>query len=502
MKTLMTFIVKLFIISTPLLGQVPDTLWSRIHDITNDIDMGRCVDQTVDGGYIVTGSCVPDGMTSFIDALLIKTDNSGMIQWTKTFDQGFFEEGCSIEQTADQGYIIGGIKLTGVYPFVKEPKSDAWLLKTDPNGDTVWTKRYGGNGNDYCTAVHQTTDMGYILTGATGTKDCGPQWEINETTEPDSGRAWLVKTDPSGQIVWTRSFQERTNGNDVIQLSNGGYLITGHIFPDPRNSQSDVLLIKTDGYGNLVWIKILGTDDYDVGFCVRETADGYIVSGQTKPIGEPYNALLIKTDLNGDVRWIKSFGSQGSDAAFTVEVAADGYYGSGSVNGNWWVTGSADMWVFKTDVNGELQWERVYDILLSDVAFSGALCSDGGYVVTGMTSYGFGGNLWLAKLGVNPAGDESPDPIADEFPRLHQNFPNPVRTETRIDFEVPGAGEVSLVIYDLTGKEAQTALDDTWFEAGRHSITVDTGNLSAGLYFYKLQTSSGQSLVQKMQVIK
>jgi hypothetical protein len=126
------------------LPQNPDTIWTKIHGISSqgDIDEGICVRQTMDGGYIITGSCVPDGLVSYIDVLLLKTDASGNIIWTKTYGKDFIESAYSIEQTSDGGYIIGGRAVKGSYPFIEPPISDVWILKTELNGDTLWTKSY------------------------------------------------------------------------------------------------------------------------------------------------------------------------------------------------------------------------------------------------------------------------------------------------------------------------------------------------------------------------
>ncbi len=500
MKNFAIFMIQFFIVIGNLIAQTPDTLWSKIHDITDDIDEGKCVRQTIDSGYIITGSCVPDGLISYIDVLLLKTDASGNIQWTKTYDNDFFEEGLSVIQTSDGGFIIGGRCLTGSYPFIEDPVSDAWILKTDTNGDTLWTKTYGGSGNDYCTSIQQTLDFGYIITGTMNSEKCYPCWEINENFEPDSAKVWLIKTDLNGDILWTKTYQEKSHGNCVVQTSDGGYIITGCVFPDVQNNQCDVLLIKTDASGEVIWTKIIGGEDYDVGFCVRETSDGYVIAGQTKPTGQPYNALLIKTDFSGEVIWSNTYGGGLSDAAFAVDVSDEGYFFSGSTNGTWWVSAMADMWVFKTDINGNLLWERIYDIRLCDISFNGILSSDGGYVVTGMTSGGFGGDLWLAKIGKEPTGTEDKESNPNDY-ILHQNYPNPFNLITTIKYSISTNGYVQLKVFDLLGNEIKTLVYQIQ-EAGEYSINFNGEKLPRGIYFYVLQVNNSQPLLKKMCLMR
>jgi|GEM_PF-1994187 len=503
MKNFKIFIIAFFIAVGNLFAQTPDLLWSKIYDITEDIDEGKSVRQTLDGGYIITGSCVPDGMVSYIDVLLLKTDASGNIVWTKTFDRNFFEEGLSVEQTADGGFIIGGRCTSGSYPFIEPPISDAWVIKTDINGDTLWIKTYGGTGNDYCTSIQPTSDSGYIMTGTMNAEYCYPKYEINEEYKPDSATVWLIKTDANGNTRWTKTCLERSYGNCVEQTVDGGYIIVGWIFPDEQEHQSDVLLIKTDSSGDTLWTKIIGGNECEAGFCVRQTAEGYVIAGQTKAPGKPYNALVIKTDLSGEVVWRKTFGGELSDVVFSVEVSAEGYFFTGATNGTWWVTAMADMWMFETDIAGNLRWERIEDIRFGDIAYSGIQSDVGEYVVNGMTSGGFGGDLWLAKLGSEPTGinlNEKQAPFFDYI--LYQNSPNPFNAETTIFFELAQSKQISLKVYDLLGNAVQAVFENVHFQAGLHSVHLDASQFASGVYFFRLEADEGYTQTKKMCVLK
>jgi hypothetical protein len=445
--------------------------------------------------------------------LLLKTDPLGNIEWTKTFGRNFFEEGLSVKQTSDGGFIIGGRAVTGSYPIVEPPISDIWIIKTDKSGDTLWTKIFGEIGNDYCTSIHQTTDLGYVITGTMNTEYCYPNYEINEEYKPDSSRAFLTKTDSDGNMLWTKNYAEDTYGNCVVQTDDGGFIITGWIFPDEQNIQSDVLLIKTDSFGDILWTNTIGDEDNEIGFCVRETLDGYVISGQTKPEGQPYDALLIKTDLLGEVIWSKTFGGEKSDAAFTVEISPNGYFVTGTTNGTWWVSASGDMWAFEIDINGELLWERIFDIAINDIAWSGITTLDDGYAKTGLVGYGFGGDLWQAKLSMSPSSTEPDQKIPADYV-LYQNYPNPFNPITKIKFSIPtsplnpspyqGEGQrerlVTLKVYDVLGNEVKTLISEELL-AGNYETTFSAINLSSGIYYYQL-TAGNYSATKKMVLIK
>ena len=116
------------------------------------------VQQTTDGGYIITG------VTSFFgnsDVYLIKTDGNGDSLWTKTFGGLSQDYGLSVQQTSDGEYIISGSTTSSV-----NGNDDVYLIKTDGNGDSLWIRTYGGSDTYYGRSVQQTADGGYIVAGS------------------------------------------------------------------------------------------------------------------------------------------------------------------------------------------------------------------------------------------------------------------------------------------------------------------------------------------------
>ena len=155
-------IILLIFFSISLIQAQVDTLWTKTF-CGIDYAIGFSVQQTKDDGYILTGVTTTLDATDS-DILLIKTAADGDTIWTKTFGGSDRESGYSVQQTIDDGYIVVGSS----YSF-NDGNSDFWLIKTDASGDTLWTKKYRGN----CTegfptdfiSVQQTTDEGYIITG-------------------------------------------------------------------------------------------------------------------------------------------------------------------------------------------------------------------------------------------------------------------------------------------------------------------------------------------------
>ena len=212
-----------------------DSIWTKTFGGTHQ--KGKSVQQTTDGGYIICGT--REDIPEIGDVYLIKTDSQGDSIWTKTFGGVENDEGYSVQQTTDGGYIITGeTESFGI----GNGEQDVWLIKTDSQGDSVWTKTFGGNERDEGHSVQQTTDGGYIITGETNSFGNG---------ESD---VWLVKTDSQGDSLWTKTFggNEQDGGSSVQQTIDGGYVIIGYT-DDPfvNGGVEDLFVIKTDGNGNI-----------------------------------------------------------------------------------------------------------------------------------------------------------------------------------------------------------------------------------------------------------
>jgi len=265
-------------------------LWDKTFGKPEDLDAGECVQQTNDGGYIITGLTY-SLYTGDREVFLIKTDNTGNLAWHKTF-VGII--GYSVQQTTDGGYIITGDGYGG-----------AFLIKTDNAGNKIWDKNLGGWAG-YC--VQQTTDGGYILTG--------------ETSGSSSNAVWLIKTDSDGNKLWDKTFEKcelENVGRYVQQTTDGGYIIVGRTAMFGKGS---LWLIKTDSDGNKMWDR----DFFDgYGYCVQQTNDGgYIISGEICSFSG--SVYLIKTDSAGKEVWHKTFGGFGFFSGHCVQQTTDGGY--------------------------------------------------------------------------------------------------------------------------------------------------------------------------------
>ena len=358
-------IVLLSTFVTVTLGytQAADTLWTRQYG-GDSADYGYAVRQTSDGGFIITGWTTSFGMGGS-DVYLIKIDSLGNNFWEKTYGGVDDDDGWSVQQTSDGGYIAVG----RTFSF-GSGNGDVYLLKTDANGDTLWSRTYGGVENDYGWSVLEAADRAYIIAGTTLSFGAGLE------------DFYLIKVDSLGNHIWTRTYggAGHDHGYCVQQTHDGGYVLVGLT---TSFGNFDVFLVKTDSVGDTLWTRTYGGLGYDAGLSVWQTSDsGYVISGYTSSYGVGLDDVyIIKTNVNGDTMWTRHYGGYAVEWGYEVQETFDGQF----VVAGWTSSlgPSNDVYMIKIDTSGDTVWTATYGGIENAAGFSVQQTSDGGYVVAG-----------------------------------------------------------------------------------------------------------------------
>lgn len=403
MRTILLTLTAVILMTAASSADPGDTLWTRTYG-GSDFDYGYSVRQTDDGGYIIGGTTKSFGAGNY-DLYLVKTDADGGTVWTHTYGGSNLDYGYSVRQTSDGGYIFAGrTKSFGAGDY------DVYLVRTDADGDTVWTRTYGGGDRDQGEDVQQTDDGGFIIAGYSDTFGAGIM------------DFYLVKTDANGNALWTRAYGSEDTYDcaySVCQTADGGYIIAGKT-DDAITNDTRITLVRTDSNGSRLWIRGYGGDQWDEAFSVDLTSDGgYIVGGYTESFGAgSMDFYLLKTDSNGDTIWTRTYGGGGRDEGQSVQQTADGGY---VIAGYSWSygAGQADFYIVKTDADGDTVWTRTYGGSRWDYGYSVHQTDDGGYILAGYTdSFGAGNNdIYLVRVtGQMPEPAVSIDMIPDNPP--------------------------------------------------------------------------------------
>lgn len=369
---------SLMLLMTISAGAVPVEEWNKTFGGPY-WDAGHSVQQTPDGGYIIAGGTNRWGSGDYGMVWLIKTDPNGIEQWNKTYAGPKWVNKVII--TSDKGYLFAG------FAGGDSPDQDFWLMKTDASGNEIWNKIFGGKGKDIANSIVSTSDGGYLLAGITNQSDKLADWD-----------AWLIKVDASGIEQWNLT-SKRLIGDisySVQQTSDGGYILAGAT--ESRNG--DAMILKADANGNQQWDRTFGGSGLDEAYSIKQTSDGgYILGGYTKSYGAGgSDAWLLKTDANGNEQWNRTFGGLNDESASSIQITSDGgYIFAGSTKS--YGAGGKDVWVVKTDSNGNHQWNKTFGGEMSDEAYSLEKTLDGGYILVGQSNWqGSDGDAWLIKI--------------------------------------------------------------------------------------------------------
>jgi len=424
-KLYFLFVISLLVLSKLINAQAPEIVWADCYGGTGDEIIYSII--PVSDGYILGGKTNStngdiSGNNGSEDIWIVKIDNDGDTIWTQAYGGSGEEVTYSLLKTTGDSFIIAGTSSSSDGDvFGNHGLSDFWIINCDENGDTLWTRCYGGSNDDFARDIVQTSDDGYIITGYSKSND-GDVPSNNSNYD-----YWILKIDEDGDIIWSENY----GGTDIDfgmaceQITGGNLLVSG----SSRSSDIDVfgnhgnfdfwVLCLDNTSGDTIWTKSYGGSSSEFAQAALYASDGsYYVSGHTYSNNGDVSGFhggkdywVIKLNTNGDTIWTKALGGTDNDWEAKINACNDnnmiltGHSNStdGDVHGN---HGLEDFWLLKLDNNGDTIWTKSIGGTESDKSFSFLQDANGSYVAAGFTDSNDGdvsGNhggkdFWAVKL--------------------------------------------------------------------------------------------------------
>lgn len=437
-----------------------------------------CVQETFDGGYAFCGV----GGLNGNDALIAKLDSVGTIEWVKLYNGPGIEIARYVEQLPDSGYIVNASYDDGLY-------SKSWLLRLDTNGDTLWTKTYSiDTGATNVRAPNSLTTINNMQYGLTGYFQ--PQPFTNNS-------AYFLGTLTNGTLLSSKIYNISSNGSTANAITNtfdSGFMMVGDVATSIAST--DLLAIRVNSIGDTLWTKKYNHSPSEVAFDVKQMADsGFIIAGITGNIVTfKWNIYLIRTDSAGDTLWTKMYYSTAEQNAFSVQKTTDeGFITAGSCIDS--VSGNYDVYILKTDSNGDTLWTRRYGGTMPDFGYFIRQTKDGGYVICGRNYSVGNGGIYLIKTDSmgNVLTSSGTAELNNPFDFLV--FPNPSSGVFTISIIGLPENKSVLEIYDLNNHLIYSC-DVLNCEKDQ----IDISNMHSGMYLIILRMKDG--IVSKKIVIE
>ena len=332
---------------------------------------------TIDGGFTVLGEIEGSG------SILVKFTATGQQEWNTSFWEMWFSGDNAFVQTTDGGYVIADRD--------KWRDGDNWemfLHKRDSSGQHVWNSTFGGEVNDWSKSIALTDDEGFVIVGATNYNSSSDTWRDWDV--------WLVKTNSLGVPEWNSTFDgpfldDSDTGLSVILTIDGGYAVLA----DTGSQSTDewyTWMIKTDASGVEEWNHTFeGTLDSMI-----QIADGsFVIVGGTQD-----DFWLLKTDVNGQAIWNTTYGTQREEEiGQLIQTTDGGFLLAGTVDN---VASGSDIWLVKTNMNGQQEWNATLIRPHEDYISSVVQVSNSSFVIAGATQPEGAENqdMWLVKVQV------------------------------------------------------------------------------------------------------
>lgn len=446
---------------------IPDILWEITIDNGVSNELGRDICEASDGGFVIAGA---QGSST----LIVKTDIDGNIVWSKNYVIGsMLSVPWAIQKTSDNGYIITGQMLAAGYTY------DYFLLRLDETGDSLWSKTYNNEMDDDARAVLETSDGGFIVAGYS--VSCDMDFEI-----------FIVRTDSFGEIIWTNSYGNPDNTYAyAIEQTDDGYITAGKIFSGSEY-YSDIYAVKINNDGVVQWTNSYGNQYNDMAQSITATADGGFILGGESRLEDTNtgDAYFVKINADGDTLWTKIYGGIHDDETCNSIIQTDdnGFMAIGYRRID--PSSLTRAWMLRLDETGDTIWTQYYGPAYWTLGSSIIKTSDTGYIFTGTASDGDSSGDWdFYVVNLSSEGSYVEDLF---FERNIKIYPNP----TTGIFTVENNDIQKTEIIDIAGK-----LIFSEKNINKKLLIINLENQPTGIYFVKIHTNK-KLIINKLIINK
>ncbi len=344
-----------------------------------------------DDGYIAIGYSDAFG-NGTLDFFIVKLDKYGGYLGSRVICGPWKEEAYTIEQTIDGGYFITGFtEQSHQYPQT----ADIIVIKLYSDLTLEWAKRIGTvpGSREASNSGRCTYDGGYIITSGTF---------LDSTASGND--VLIVKLNANGELVWAKTIgsSENEHGEGIERTPDSGYVIVG--LTSAGAGPTDVLVIKIDQNGNLEWARIVGGAGLECSNWdgIRQTQNGgYVIGGKTTSFGAgDENYFLVKLQSNANLDWCRVIGESRDDACWTITPTSDGgYIAGGRFQDPDHPYDPSDVLLVRLDNNAQFVWAtKLADNKFQEIEEVKEI--ENGYVIAGATgvTYSTGLDFLVAKL--------------------------------------------------------------------------------------------------------
>lgn len=455
-------------------GQAPEVLW--MHSWPGQ--EGYSVAELEDEGLMLSGVWFrgegnPDGC-------VIRTDADGDALWTAFCGGDRVERVYGLTLSPQGGAVVAG----HTYTWAPEGNPNAFVAAFDSSGRRLWQRNYGDWLPQEANCILPSGDGGYVVTGG-----CGHltgnfiYWDFY----------WLC-IDAEGNFQRESRFGGAGSeyAYALAAAPDGGWIMAGSITDWTDNPDtvvtSDFYLVKVDPDGTLEWSRRYGGPEFEMCYGIASTrGNGYLLVGWTDSFSAggsgDCDVWALRVDENGDSLWARRYGGPSVEYAYSVAVVEEGGFVIGGSTQTWG-EGLADFWLVRVDENGDSLWSMTFGGAGWDQCWGLVPVSDGGLVMVGGGGGEWESDIWLVKAGGRIHGMPADKPPLPLTLGMVNAFPNPFNGNLAVKVALSRAGFCRVQVLDVTGAPVATVFEGD-LTIGEHRFMWAGKGVPAGTYILR-----------------